>query len=55
MHKDISSLKLLLTYDRTFFRDSKGRTAAHTAAELGLVEPLEYILSVRPVSECVSV
>lgn len=50
VHKDISSLRVLLTHDRTYFRDTKGRTVAHLAAETGCKEALEFIISMRQVA-----
>lgn len=51
VHTDsIDALNLLLDYEGTFFKDRKGRTAMHTAAERGAVLAIEAILAVRPES-----
>jgi ankyrin repeat protein len=44
----IDALNLLLDYEGSFFKDRKGRTAMHTAAERGAILAIEAILTVRP-------
>lgn len=49
IHPDsIATFRLLITYPATFFRDVRGRTVAHTAAERGSVLATEAILAIRP-------
>ena len=48
VHTDsIDALNLLLDFEGSFFKDRKGRTAMHTAAERGAVLAIEAILAVR--------
>ncbi len=48
IHEDLSVLKLLLTMDGTYFKDSDGKTVAHCAAEQNCVPALALVLSTRP-------
>lgn len=49
VHRDsVAAFKLLLDYPSTFFRDRKGRTVLHTAAERGSLLAIEHILKTRP-------
>jgi ankyrin repeat protein len=41
---------MVLTHDATYFRDSVGKTVAHTAAELNASAALRYIHRLRPES-----
>lgn len=48
MHEESSTtLKLLLTLESTFFKDSFGKTLAHIASEKNAAKCLELILKIR--------
>ncbi|XP_062513799.1 uncharacterized protein LOC134189518 isoform X2 [Corticium candelabrum] len=47
---DTSCLKLLLTQESSCFRDYKGKTVIHCAAELGSASCIAIIMAVRPTS-----
>jgi ankyrin repeat protein len=49
VHKsNARSLKLLLKHDRTFYKDKKGRTVLHIAADMGSIPCCQLILKIRP-------
>ena len=48
IHKDSTlCLQLLLKPDMTYFKDSRGRTVMHMAAELGAMAACDVILKLR--------
>eukprot|EP00117_Sycon_ciliatum_P021112 scpid31410/ scgid3224/ Ankyrin repeat domain-containing protein 55 len=48
VHKtNITCLKLLLEHDMTYFKDHKGLTVLHIAAEKGSVKAARFIISIR--------